>query len=254
VFAIGGKQLLEYRADFFLMIAKYMLSVMITGAVWVTVAHEHPSATLNASQLLSYYCLAAMWYGFTNFHTWDLEADIYRGRLAKYLTRPTNVFWHYAAFALGGIMTGATLRIALLAVVVIALRISLTLSIGYLPIALAYLVLSFLFAYCFFTLCSSCAVWITQASSLRFIATFLFRFCSGLYAPLHLMPTLWQHILWWTPFPYAFYVPIQVLMGNYRSEQIVSSLLILASWTVIMFVANRIVWKIAMRAFEGVGI
>jgi ABC-2 type transport system permease protein len=76
---------------------------------------------------------------------------------------------------------------------------------------------------------------------------------SGRLVPLKLMPGWAQTLAAWLPFKYAFYYPIESLVGNLSTGALLRGLAFQALWIAIGLVAFRLAWTAAIKRYSGVG-
>ncbi len=86
----------------------------------------------------------------------------------------------------------------------------------------------------------------------------LFWFCyalfSGMMAPLSFFPPLIQKIADLLPFPYLLYFPLSVYLGTLQHSEIISGIAMQAVWSLVLGAAVAIIFPVALRKYEGVGI
>jgi ABC-2 type transport system permease protein len=76
---------------------------------------------------------------------------------------------------------------------------------------------------------------------------------SGRLVPLPLMPDWVQELSRYLPFQWAFYFPIQCLVGDYSTEELVRGLGAQLLWILIGFAIFRFAWKHAIKRYSAVG-
>jgi ABC-2 type transport system permease protein len=76
---------------------------------------------------------------------------------------------------------------------------------------------------------------------------------SGRLVPLTLMPPWAQTLAAWLPFKYAFYYPIETLVGNLSTAALFRGLAIQALWILLCYGAFRVAWRAAIKRYSGVG-
>src|SRR5574340_404991 len=76
---------------------------------------------------------------------------------------------------------------------------------------------------------------------------------SGRLVPMPLMPDWVQELARFLPFQWAFYFPIQCLVGDYSNEALLRGLAAQALWTLIGFAIFRVAWKHAVKRYSAVG-
>lgn len=76
---------------------------------------------------------------------------------------------------------------------------------------------------------------------------------SGRLVPLPLMPDWVQDVSRFLPFQWAFYFPIQSLVGDLSNEELLGGLAAQLLWIVIGFAIFRVAWKHAIKRYSAVG-
>jgi ABC-2 type transport system permease protein len=76
---------------------------------------------------------------------------------------------------------------------------------------------------------------------------------SGRLVPLPLMPDWVQEIARFLPFQWAFYFPIQSLVGDVSAEELLRGLGAQALWILIGLAIFRFAWKHAIKRYSAVG-
>jgi ABC-2 type transport system permease protein len=100
----------------------------------------------------------------------------------------------------------------------------------------------------------SVAFWADNVWSLAVAMRFLTTLCGGLMLPLELFPAWARPIVEASPFPYLFYTPARVLLGNASPSEWVIGLAIAAAWCVVLTIILRWVWRRGELEYTGVGI
>ena len=76
---------------------------------------------------------------------------------------------------------------------------------------------------------------------------------SGRLVPMPLMPGWVQEIARFLPFQWAFYFPVQTLVGDYSNVELLRGLAAQALWILIGFAIFRVAWKQAVKRYSAVG-
>ncbi len=97
----------------------------------------------------------------------------------------------------------------------------------------------------------SLAFWSRDIWAPRFLLMVIMEFATGAMFPLDMLPSIWQRIIHFTPFPYLLYVPLKTYLGTNAMAytQLASSL----TWVIILgFLANTI-WNKGIKSYEAEG-
>jgi len=96
--------------------------------------------------------------------------------------------------------------------------------------------------------------WADNVWSLNVMLRFSTELLGGLMLPLSLFPQWTQDLLVWTPFPYLFYVPVMVLLGEVGVVEWAQGLAVAAGWIVVASLIALRVWRRGTLSYTGVGI
>jgi ABC-2 type transport system permease protein len=100
---------------------------------------------------------------------------------------------------------------------------------------------------------TSLAFWTTRVYSIHEFYFALILLFSGQFVPLPLMPKVIQNIAQFLPFQYLIYYPIQVILGNLSSQQIVQGYVTLFIWLGISLLFFNWVWRNGVKRYSAVG-
>ena len=76
---------------------------------------------------------------------------------------------------------------------------------------------------------------------------------SGRLVPLTLMPHWAQSVAAWLPFKWTFYFPIESLVGDLSTRDLLVGLGAQALWVLIGLALLRFTWRAAIKRFSAVG-
>lgn len=185
------------------------------------------------------------------YNAMGLSEDIRLGRISSYLVYPFD-FWqfHTASF-----LAFQCIQLAVAGVTIAAAAGSGLLTLpGAGPLAaglgLALLVGLYWFAVSY-TL-GLTAFWLEESWVLRVMFGIVSTFLSGGLFPLDLFPAWLRALLLWTPFPYATFVPVQVLMERYDGDVRVAAAIV-AFWTLAITGVAALVWRRGLRLYTAAG-
>ena len=95
--------------------------------------------------------------------------------------------------------------------------------------------------------------WTTRVSALYETYFVIELLLSGRLVPMTLMPTWVQHLARFLPFEWTFGFPIEALVGNLSTSQLLFGLGMQVFWTAVGAVLVAIVWKRGIRRYSAVG-
>ncbi|WP_205700923.1 ABC-2 family transporter protein [Jeongeupia sp. USM3] len=191
-----------------------------------------------------------------DFADWNLQMLIRSGRFLTVLLRPMSHRGFALSQKLGHRCLGfwmEALPIWLILWLVFSIRL-VPASTGWfvLSLALGFLIM-FLVNYCVGTL----AFWLTRTVGVRRLIGFLRDVCAGVFLPLALFPHAVQQLLFFLPFQFITYVPVQVLLGHYELAGISLSIPEIvgcqALMAALMWGLSELLWRLGVRRFSAAG-
>ena len=95
--------------------------------------------------------------------------------------------------------------------------------------------------------------WTTRGAAIFDLYMTLELLLSGRLVPLPLMPDWVQTITWFLPFQWAFYFPIESLVGDLSTAALLRGLGAQLLWILIGLAIFRVAWKHAIKRYSAVG-
>jgi ABC-2 type transport system permease protein len=246
---------IQYRAANYFYMIGMVAEPVIYLVVWSTVAAQQGGqvAGITAGQFAAYYIV---WTLVRNinivFTPYGWEERIREGRLSAQLLRPLFPIVEDLGFFLGWKPV----------VVVLWLPIALFLSLVFhpvlnpTPIAVVVFVISLLGAYLIRSLNQSSlglvTFWTTRVGPIFQLYIALELLLSGRLVPMALMPDWAQAIANVLPFQWTFGFPIEALVGNLPTDQLLFGLAMQLFWIVVGTILVRVVWHFAVRRYSAV--
>ncbi len=181
----------------------------------------------------------------------DIGEDIRLGRISSYLIYPFD-FWKFH--------TGSFIAFQGVSLLIAGFTIALLIGSGLIHFPSAQAL------FCGLTLCCAVGIfwfqvqfmlaltafWLEETWVLRVIFMIVAQFLSGAVIPLELFPDSLSRILNYTPFPYLTYVPVKMLLGE-QLNRFPDALLSMAIWSLVVFIASRLIWRSGMRLYTAAG-
>lgn len=251
-YKIGKNQLkfsLFYKVDFWFSIVGMFLKVLIAVVLWKSlysggVREDGVKYTLES--MLLYTTLGV---GLSATLKTDVVKKmnelVNKGGIITKLIQPLSLQMRFLAQSLGDIVNNLLLKFSLvfiLSLAVFKLDISIVKGknlLGFLLLmALGFLII-FLIDYG----CAMLSFWTTQLWGINQGKKQIVGFLSGAFIPLNLFPEKVEMILQYTPFPYIFYLPLNVLLGQVERGFYWRIVLIQLVWVIVLFAITRILWK-----------
>jgi ABC-2 type transport system permease protein len=245
----------QYRAANYFYMIGMAAEPVIYLVVWSTVAAQQGGsvAGITAGQFAAYYIV---WTLVRNinivFTPYGWEERIREGRLSAQLLRPLFPIVEDLGFFLGWKPV----------VIVLWLPIAIFLSLIFRPVlnpspmAIGVFVVSLLGAYLIRSLNQSSlgliTFWTTRVGPIFQLYIAVELLLSGRLVPMALMPDWVQRLADVLPFQWTFGFPIEALVGNLSTEELLGGLAMQLLWIVIGSVLVRVVWHFAIRRYSAV--
>jgi ABC-2 type transport system permease protein len=247
---------LQYRvANYFYMIGM-IAEPVIYLVVWSTVAISQGGEVggYTPGQFAAYYIV---WTLVRNmnivFTPYGWEQRIRQGQLAGDLLKPLHPLHRDVAFFIGWKVVVIIMWLpiaAFLAWVFKPVFQPTALGVAVFCVAIwgAYLIRTMLLS-----LLGLITFWTTRVSAIFELYFAVELVLSGRLVPMTLMPPWVQTLATYLPFRYAFGFPIEALVGNLPTDQILLGLGMQVLWIVLGIGMVNIVWRFAIRQFTSVG-
>jgi len=119
---------------------------------------------------------------------------------------------------------------------------------------LLFLILSIITFFFYSLVISFIAFWSDDAWSSRFLFGVVFvTIFSGQYIPLDFLPTTVAQILDYTPFPYMFYYPLKIWLGQVPSNIIYGKLFIGVLICLFLYFLSQLMWLKGKQKYQSYG-
>jgi ABC-2 type transport system permease protein len=247
---------LQYRvAQYFYMLGM-VAEPVIYLVVWTTIARESGGSVqgITAGEFAAYY---VVWTLVRNMNVvfgapfWEWR--IREGRLAAALLRPLHPLHSDVAWFAGSKVVVVALWLPVAAGLIVAFDPTLdptALEIGVFAVAIwgAYLIRTMIQS----TIGMLC-FWTTRGAAVFDLYMTTELLLSGRLVPLPLMPDWAETIAAFLPFQWAFFFPIDSLVGDRSTEWLLGGLGVQLLWIVALLVAFRFAWRAAVKRFAAVG-
>src|SRR3954464_14038500 len=252
---IAIAQQIQYRAANYMYMLGMVAEPVIYLVVWQTVAAQQGGsvAGITAGQFAAYYIV---WTLVRNinivFTPYGWEERIREGRLSAQLLHPLFPIVEDLGFFLGWKPV----------VVLLWLPIAFFLSLVFQPVlnpsplAIVVFAFSLLGAYLIRSLNQSSlgmiTFWTTRVGPIFQLYIAAELLLSGRLVPMALMPAWVQTLSNFLPFRSTFGFPIEALVGNLTTEQLLFGLAEQLFWIIVGSVLVRVVWHFAIRRYSAV--
>ena len=246
----------QYRAATYMYLVGMVAEPVIYLVVWTTIAKQHGGAVqgITTGELAAYYIV---WTLVRNmnivFTPYGWEWRIREGEFSSALLRPLHpIHYDIAQFA-GGKVIWVLLYLPIAAALTFIFKPALTIT----PLEAVVFAIAIWGAYLIRTmmlwLLGMVTIWTTRGSAIFETYIMAELLLSGRLVPLKLMPPWAQQIADFLPFQWAFYYPIQTLVGDLSTAELLGGLGIQALW---IAAGSFLVWvcfRASVKHYTAVG-
>jgi ABC-2 type transport system permease protein len=247
---------LQYRVANYLYMIGMVAEPVIYLVVWSTIAEQRGGSVqgITPGEFAAYYIV---WTLVRNmnivFTPYGWEWRIREGRLSPLLLQPLHPLHHDLAAFAGWKFVVILLWLPIAAVLTFVFDPVIDpslLEVGVFAVAVwgAYLIRTM-----FLTLLGMVSFWTTRVAALFELAIAMELLLSGRLVPLPLMPGWAESLANWLPFKWTFYFPIQSLVGELSTRELLVGLAAQALWTALLTSAALLAWRAAIRRYSAVG-
>jgi ABC-2 type transport system permease protein len=246
----------QYRTATYLYMLGMIAEPVVYLVVWTTIADAQGGAVdgITSGQFAAYYIV---WTLVRNmnivFTPYGWEWRIREGQLTGQLLRPMNVLHYDIAWFAGAKVVWIVLWLPLAAVLVVAFEPTLDPSVLQVAVFAVAIWGAYLIRTMFMEALGLLSFWTTRVGA-AFELYFVFELLlSGRLVPLQLMPGWVQTLAGWLPFKWTFFFPIEALVGDLSSEELLRGLGMQVFWTLAGLGIFALVWRRAVRCYSAVG-
>jgi ABC-2 type transport system permease protein len=246
----------QYRtANYFYMLGM-VAEPVIYLVVWTTIADQSGGSVqgISAGEFTAYYIV---WTLVRNMNIvfgapyWEWR--IREGQLSGHLLQPIHPLHRDIAYFAGW----KVVVIALWIPIGLALTLLFDPSFDLTPDKVIVFFIAIWGAYLIRTMFQSMlgmlCFWTTRGAAIFDLWMMIELLLSGRLVPLPLMPDWVQEVARWLPFQWTFYFPINALVGDDSTQQLLLGLLAQAFWIGAGLGLFLVAWRFAIRRFSAVG-
>ncbi|MDE7029655.1 MAG: ABC-2 family transporter protein [Lachnospiraceae bacterium] len=258
VFHMGIEKSLEYRVNFLLTMTSSIFPVIIQTIMWTYFYGKTDAAASTGytySQIMIYTLLATLVSQLvsTGF-AWQMNDDIKRGGLNKYLVRPV----HYGGYQLSSFLGEKIPQLLMLLVVSVAV-ISFSAAVFGLTLSatrILLFIISLLFAlalnfFLFYTVALT-SFWLTDVDQFFGTISIVLVVISGGVLPLDIFGEKTVLITKILPFGYTTQFPVNIINGRYDMQAVGVGFLCQLFWVAFFGILGEVLWKKGLQRYVAV--
>jgi ABC-2 type transport system permease protein len=255
VFDIYFQEGLAYRASGVIWVITDVTTAITMPLVWVAASKSGAVGGFTSSDFVLYYLSLLLLTGFVTSHMmWDIAVEIKEGQFTNSLLRPIGFFPLIFIRNLAWRLIRPTLFLPFFFLLLLAYRPYLTDAHVHLGFEFwASLIGGHLVSFTMGTALSMLALFTTEAMAIFEIYYIPLLLFSGQFFPLAVLPPWLSNISRILPFYYTVGAPTEILVGRVAGSAIYSILAIQLGWIVGFYILFRILWKVGLKRYTGVG-
>ena len=246
----------QYRVATYMWLIGMLAEPIVYLVVWTTIAEQQGGSVqgITTGEFAAYYIV---WTLVRNmnivFTPYGWEWRIREGELSAALLRPLHPLHDDLAGFAGWKVVTILLWLPIAAVLWLLFDPVLDptlLEVAVFSVAIwgAYLIRTM-----FMSTLGMITFWTTRVSAIFELFIALELLLSGRLVPLPLMPDWAEDVAAVLPFQWSFYFPIQALVGDYSTRELLGGLAIQAFWIAVLTGLTLFVWRFAVRRYSAVG-
>ena len=246
----------QYRVSQYFYMIGMIAEPVIYLIVWSTIANAQGGSVggYTAGGFAAYYIV---WTLVRNinivFTPYGWEARIQHGELSGMLLRPLHpIHYDLASFA-GWKVVVVILWLPIAAILTLIFHPTLNLT----PLGIVVFFFALWGAYLIRSLAlwllGMIAFWTTRVSAIFELYFAVELLLSGRLVPLSLLPIWAQQLSNFLPFQWTFAFPIESLIGQLSTQQLLTGLGMQALWILVGALLVRLMWRASVRHFSSVG-
>ena len=246
----------QYRVATYLWLIGMLAEPIVYLVVWTTIAEQQGGSVqgITAGEFAAYYII---WTLVRNmnivFTPYGWEWRIREGELSAALLRPLHPLHDDLAGFAGWKVVTIVLWLPIAAVLWLVFDPVLDPSLAEVGVFAVAIWGAYLIRTMFLSLLGMITFWTTRVSAIFELAIALELLLSGRLVPLELMPGWAEKLALFLPFMWTFYFPIQALVGDYSTAELLGGLAAQAGWTVALTGLFLVAWRFAVRQYSAVG-
>lgn len=246
----------QYRGQIFIWVIADIIQPILLGFVWIAVARSG-GGTLSVEQVISYFFLVAIISKLTR--DWSvayISNQIISGEFSKYLLKPFNYLSETLGISIATRVLRMSFLIPLLVISSIFLKQYFVYDFSLINTALFTLsvLLGFVINYLLGNTFALLAFFVNQILGLRSFYENIATFLSGEGIPLSAFPVWAFAIAIFLPFRYTISFPVEIALGILNQEQMIQGFGVACLWILFLIVLYKLLFKLAVKRYESVGI
>lgn len=244
------KEYSAYRLNFVLWRLRMLISLIITFFLWYAVFDQKTRfGPYEKNALLSYIIFSNLLANLVlGTRTIDIAGEINNGSIINHLLKPISFFKLYFVKDMGDKLINLVFSLLEVMLLIAVFHVSIIAPQNFF-VGFVFLAVGICISFYINLILSFVGFWTTEVWAPRFLFLTLIFFLSGSYFPLDLLPPTIYRLFLLTPFPYLFYLPTKLFIGqapDFLPLRFVISFL----WLLITYVLAQWIWKDGNKRFS----
>lgn len=256
IFSTSFQERFAYKIGFFLWRFRQLIATIMSLTVWTVLFNSETSLfNYSESEMITYIFLVSVLQSIlltSALH--NLAGDVYSGKISTLLLKPINLFSYLSIYeASDKVLNLAFIFIEAIILYLIFQPVLMAPSLLELLLFFLWLVAGTAIHFFITLLFGAIGFWSPDVWGPKFIFLMIVDFTAGKLLPLDILPSFFQTLLYFTPFPYLSYAQTQLFLGRFDSTQILWQSLGLIFWVGALGVISVLVWKKGLKEFTAAG-
>ncbi|MEJ6951476.1 ABC transporter permease [Natronospora cellulosivora (SeqCode)] len=253
------KEWAAYRSHMLVSLILGPLYFLVQYYIWTSLYNNQDLINgFTLSQMLTYYGITTLiHYCIMDFADWNLQMLIRTGRFITFILRPVSHRLFALSQKIGHRILGFHLEF-----IPVYMIFFFFFDINLIPANIFWFAASIILGFMMQFLLNYCigmtAFWLTRADGVRSIYSIFSQLSAGVLIPLTFFPEVFQRILFFLPFQFISYVPVNVFLGEYKLSgielEIPQIVGIQFLYVIIIFLFSELIWRRAIIKYTGVGV
>ncbi|MFZ2153477.1 MAG: ABC-2 family transporter protein [Microgenomates group bacterium] len=246
-----------YRVNFFFWRLQVFITFVMFFSLWSAISiGKNNLGIYSIPQIYSYfvigYVIRAIVFA---TRTQDIGAEIQNGNISLLLIKPISTLNYYFARDLVDKLFNLFFMFWEFLLILFLFKPALTHpTFANFLLFLASLLISILLFFFYSLVISFITFWSDSAWSSRFLFGVVFvTLFSGQYIPLDFLPSVFSRFLDYTPFPYMYYYPVKIWLGQIPSSQIYWHLFNGLLISIFFYFLSQFLWLKGKQKYQSYG-
>lgn len=260
IFKISFAQEFAYRLNFIMWRIRNVMQIFLVFFLWNSVFSDPTRVVFgyDREKILTYvFGILILKAIVLSARTVDVAGEISRGDLTNFLLKPVSYFkyWFSRDISSKALNLGFAAIETLILFIILKPPFFIQTDPAVLLVFATALVIAVILFFALLFLVNIVAFWMPENG---WAAQFLFiviitEFLSGGVFPLDIFPAAFQKVLYFLPFPYLLFFPLQVYLGKIGGTQAWGGILISAFWALALLVCLNFVWNKGIKRYAAEG-